>query len=191
MRLFLRAICLIGLLAPAAKAEDLPEWRIGTVAPNGDAGMLYMGSRGGFGTAFGVDMKMVPLKGDPLLLKAMLAGELEAYIGGPPSPMVAASRGADVKIVGCYWPGLTYGIFVGKDVTKVEDLKGKTFAISAPGSLPDLFARTVLETYKIPISDVQFAAMGSDADRFRAPVDVFDPQVADLARPQAISCEQL
>jgi len=168
MRLFLRAICLIGLLVPAAKAEDLPEWRIGTVAPNGDAGMLYMGSRGGFGTAFGIDMKMVPLKGDPLLLKAMLAGELEAYIGGPPSPMVAASRGADVKIVGCGWNKQTYRFWANASAPKIADLRGKVLGVSTPGSAPDIFMRAALNAVGIAPNEVQFVAAGMPPDLISA-----------------------
>jgi NitT/TauT family transport system substrate-binding protein len=73
-----------------------------------------------------------------------------------------------VRLVGCYWPGLTYAIFTKADVKSVSELKGKTFGISSPGALPDLFARAVLEKNKIDGKDVQYAQMGSDTDRFRA-----------------------
>src|SRR5262249_10380073 len=46
--------------------------------------------------------------------------------------------------------------------------KGKTFAISAPGALPDLVARAVLARDNVPVADVKFTVMGSDADRFKA-----------------------
>ncbi len=52
--------------------------------------------------------------------------------------MIAASRGADIKLVGCYWPGLTYAIYSKAGINSPAELKGKTFAISAPGALPDL-----------------------------------------------------
>jgi NitT/TauT family transport system substrate-binding protein len=82
--------------------------------------------------------------------------------------MLASSQGADIKIVGCYWPELTYGIYARPTVASAQDLKGKSFAISAPGALPDLLARAVLEQNKIPASEVRFAIMGSDTDRYRA-----------------------
>lgn len=50
----------------------------------------------------------------------------------------------------------------------MEDLKGKTIAVSAPGSLPDIFARAVLDEHHIPVSDVNFANLGSDPDRYKA-----------------------
>ena len=156
------------VLAGNAEAQSPKVWRHGIVEAKSDAGIVMMPAQGGFAEKRGLKIEYIQFKGDTLALKALIAGELESYEGSPGGPMIAASRSADVKIVGCYWPGLTSGIFVGKDITELKQLKGKTFAISAPGSLPDLFARTVLETNKIPISDVKFAAMGSDADRFRA-----------------------
>jgi NitT/TauT family transport system substrate-binding protein len=82
--------------------------------------------------------------------------------------MLAAAAGADIKILGCYWPTLTYGIFARAGIATPADLRGKTFAISGPGSLPDLLARAVLEQNSIPSSEVRFSIMGSDSDRFRA-----------------------
>jgi NitT/TauT family transport system substrate-binding protein len=107
-------------------------------------------------------------KGDALALRGMLAGELESYEGNPGAPLLAASRGADIKVIGCYWPVLTNGIFVRQGISSVADLKGKAFAISSSGALPDLFARVVLEQINLTDGDVKFAVMGSDADRFRA-----------------------
>ena len=158
----------LALLAGAAHAQTPKVWRHGIVEAKSDAGIVMMPAHAGFAEKRGLKIDYIQFKGDALALKALIAGELESYEGSPGGPMIAASRSADVKIVGCYWPGLTYGIFVGKDVSKPADLKGKSFAISSPGSLPDLFARSVLEANKIPIADVTFAAMGSDADRFRA-----------------------
>jgi NitT/TauT family transport system substrate-binding protein len=82
--------------------------------------------------------------------------------------MIAASRGADIKVVGCFWPGMTYAIYSKPNINSVADLKGKTFAISAPGALPDLVVRAILAANKVPAADVNFTVMGSDADRFKA-----------------------
>jgi len=156
-----------GSLAPQeALAQKV--WRHGVVEAKSDAGFVFMADKGGFAKKHGLNIEMMQFKGDALALKALLAGELDSYEGSPGAPLLAASRGADVKAVGCYWPGLTYVIVTKKDVKSLAELKGKSFAISSPGALPDLFARAVLEHEKISSDDVQFAAMGSDTDRFRA-----------------------
>ncbi len=155
--------------APAQDAKaNLKPWHDGVVEAKSDAGFVFMASKGGFAESEGLDLNMIQFKGDALALRGMLAGELDTYEGNPGAPLIAASRGADIKIIGCYWPVLTNGIFVHGNIASVADLKGKAFAISSPGALPDLFARAVLEQNGLTDSDVKFAVMGSDADRFRA-----------------------
>ena len=43
-------------------------------------------------------------------------------------------------------------------------------AVAAPGSLPNLLINAMLEKYKIPPSDVRFANLGGDLDRYKAVV---------------------
>lgn len=164
--LFAFALAGATLLPGAAFAQEV--WRHGMVQAKSDAGFVFMSDKGGFAEKRGVKLETVQFKGDALALRALLAGELESYEGSPGAPMVATSRGADMKVVGCYWPGLTYAIITKKEVKSPAELKGKSFAISSPGALPDLFARAVLDKHNISPSDVQFASMGSDVDRFRA-----------------------
>lgn len=146
----------------------LKVWKHGIVQAKSDAGFVLMATHKGFDKAQGLNVEIVQFTGDALALKALLAGELDSYEGSPGAPLIAGSRGADVKIVGCYWPGVTYAIFSKPTISGPEDLRGKTLALSSPGALPDLIARAVLEKYNIPQNEVHFAAMGSDTDRMRA-----------------------
>ena len=77
-------------------------------------------------------------------------------------------RGGDVKIMGCHWVVVPHGIMVKAGIDKMEDLKGKSIAVSAPGSFPDMLARVALAKYKIAPSDVRLAAVGGDRDRYTA-----------------------
>ena len=151
-----------------AQAQDLKPWRHGMVKAKSDAGIVLMADHKGFDKEQGLDLEVVEFTGDSLALKALIAGELDSYEGSPGGPLLAASRGADIKIVGCYWPGLTYGIFSKPDIESPKDLEGKTLAISGPGALPDLIARALLEVNDIPASSVHFTSMGGDVDRMRA-----------------------
>ncbi|WP_454857615.1 ABC transporter substrate-binding protein [Rhizobium binxianense] len=127
-----------------------------------------MADHKGFAKDQGIDLNVVQFTGDALALKALIAGELDSYEGSPGGPLLAASRGADIKIVGCYWPGLTYAIFSKPSLNSAKDLSGKTLAISGPGSLPDLITRAVLQANDLASSSVSFTQMGSDVDRMRA-----------------------
>jgi NitT/TauT family transport system substrate-binding protein len=173
-RAVLGALALAGATLAAAPvcaqqpAAQLSSWRHGVLEAKNDAGFVFMASRGGFAEQQGLKVDMLQFKGDALALKALIAGELDTYEGSPGGPMLAASNGAEIKLLGCYWPILTYGIFSKTAIASPHDLRGKVLAISAPGALPDLLARAVLEKNDIPASEVRFSIMGSDADRFRA-----------------------
>jgi len=147
-------------------AEDL--WRHGTLVPKGDAGFIYMAAEGGFAKAESLNLKMQAFQNDTLMMKALIAGELDSYEGSPISPLIAGSKGADVKILGCTWPKLTYSLFSHDGIGTIGDLKGKKVGISAPGSLPDLVARALLKQAGISPSEVSFVAAGSDPERVRA-----------------------
>jgi NitT/TauT family transport system substrate-binding protein len=154
------------LAAAPSRADEL--WRHGTLVPKGDAGFIYMAADGGFAKAEGLDLKMQAFQNDPLMMKALIAGELDSYEGSPISPLIAGSKGLDVKILGCTWPKLTYSLFSHDGIGSIADLKGKKFGISAPGSLPDLVARAMLRQAGVAPSEVSFVAAGSDPERVRA-----------------------
>ena len=150
-----------------AAASELHVWRDATVAAKSEAGFTMMASRGGFAKKFGLNLEMLQMPGDPIMLKALLAGEIESYEASPGGAILAAARGADVKILGCYWPHSTHAVFVRAGIAKAEDLSGKTFAISAPGGLSDLLARLFLESHHMAPSEVRLVVLGSDANRYK------------------------
>jgi NitT/TauT family transport system substrate-binding protein len=163
---FFATVLFASLFTVPACADEL--WRHGTLVPKGDAGFIYMAAEGGFANAQGLELRMQAFPNDTLMMKALIAGELESYEGSPVSPLIAGSKGADVKILGCTWPKLTYSLFSREGIGTIADLKGKKLAISAAGSLPDLVARAMLKKAGIAPSEVTFVAAGSDADRVRA-----------------------
>lgn len=150
----------------AASAQTV--WRHGVISLKSDAGFVMMPMQHDFAAKRGLRIETIQVKDGALALKALISGDVDSIDGGAGEGIVAALRGADVKIAGCHWPGLPHALFVRGNINQVEDLKGKTIATSAPGSLPDNMMRTLLEKYAIPASTVRFTAVGSDADRYRA-----------------------
>jgi len=73
-----------------------------------------------------------------------------------------------VRIIGCPWLIVPHGIFVHDNITAMDQLKGKTIAISAPGSFPDILARAALAKFNVPVDTVKFATVGGDLDRYKA-----------------------
>ncbi len=155
-------------LAAGASAQDLKTWRHGIIEAKSDAGILYMASKRDFAQKLGLKLDFVQLKNDVIALKALLAGELDSYEGGAGGAMAAAARGADAKIVGCNWLAAPHGLYVRPGISSLADLKGRSVAVSTPGSFPEIFAKAAFEKAGIPAGQVRFAAMGSDTDRYKA-----------------------
>jgi NitT/TauT family transport system substrate-binding protein len=149
-----------------AGAQELKPWRHGVLDPKGDAGFSYMVGEG-FAEKQGLKLKLFPFKADTQLLQALLAGELDSFEGSPGNDIMAAARGADVKIIGCTWPSLPH-VLLGSGVKAVQDLKGKKIAVGPVGSLPDLLFRILLKQSNIAVNEVQIASVGNDVDRYKA-----------------------
>ncbi len=161
------ALALSAFAGPAAAQSSKP-WRHGLIQPKSDAGILMMAAERGFFKKVGLNVEMVPVKDDEILLKAVIAGDLDSFEGGPSGAIVAASHGADVKILGCTWLTVPHGIFVHDDITAMDQLKGKTMAISSPGAFPDIFAKGALAHFNIPADAMKYASLGGDLDRYKA-----------------------
>jgi len=161
----LAASLLAAALNPLAAAELKP-WRYGVLEPKGDAGFTYMIDRG-FAEKQGLKLEIFRFKYDNQLLQALIAGELDAFEGSPGSDIMAAARGADVKIIGCTWPGLPH-VILARGLISPQDLRGKSVALGPPGTLPELLVRILLSQNNIPVDAVQFSGLGNDVDRYKA-----------------------
>lgn len=165
-------VCL--LVAPlllqgeSAMAQQPLHWKHGLTASDLDSAFTTIASTRDFGKKQGIDIEFVKFNSDALALKALIAGEIDSYEGSPGSPLIGLSKGVDLKLVGCYWPGLTYGIYSKDAIRSPAELAGKTIGISAPNSLPDILTRVIIGKSKIDPKSVNFAALGSDAARFSA-----------------------
>src|SRR5215510_2561093 len=82
-RWILALTALTGLIIVPASAEELKLWRHGVVEAKSDAGIVFMGSKGGFAEKQSLKIDIQQFKGDTLALKALLAGELDSYEGNP------------------------------------------------------------------------------------------------------------
>ncbi len=169
MRTICAALICAAIVLPAA-AQELKPWKHGIIEPKGDSGISLMVGEGDFGARHGLKIEIVKIKNGATAHKALLAGELDSIESSPGAAILAGAHGADIKIVGCDWPGVPHGLMVRDTINTVADLKGKTVAVAAPGSLPNLLIGAILERDKIPASDVRFANLGGDLERYKAVV---------------------
>ena len=160
----LAATC--AMSGPSAAQEKV--WKHGLINAKSDAGIFMMVSTRDFAAKQGLKLEISQFKDDQLALKALIAGELDSFEGGPQGVFAADSKGADAKILGCHWIVVPHGIYVTDAVKKIEDLKGKQIAVSAPNSMPNMLAREALAKFGVSDKDVNLAAVGGDRERFQA-----------------------
>lgn len=160
-------ICAVVLMSVPGLAQE-KVWRHGIIEAKSDAGFQVMAVRAGFAQKAGLDLKYSYMQNDVIMLRAMLAGELDSYEGTPGPALVAGSRNAGIKIIGCHWQAVVHSVFARSEFKGPQDMKGAIMAISSPNAAPDMIARSWLTQNSIPLGEVKFATLGSDPDRYKA-----------------------
>ncbi len=170
MHAHVRRIAFATIIALACSAASAQEkvWRHGILEAKSDSGFIAMVDKGGFAAKRGLKIELTQIKAGATLMKALIAGEIDSVDMGAAESIVAGARGTGVKIVGCTWPGVPQVVLAKAEVKSLADLKGRTVAISSPGSLPDLLFRGMLDAAGVPFSDVKLATQGADLDRYRS-----------------------
>jgi NitT/TauT family transport system substrate-binding protein len=158
---------ILGMAAQPAAAQD-KVWKHGLINAKADAGIFMMVSTRDFAAKQGLKLEVSQFKDDQLALKALIAGELDSFEGGPQGVFAADAKGGDAKILGCHWVVVPHGIYAKEGINKVEDLKGKQIAVSAPNSMPNMLAREALAAHGVSDKDVKLAAVGGDRERYQA-----------------------
>jgi len=141
----LAAALVVAAFGPTAFGQELKLWKHGVIEPKGDAGFMLMVGQRDFASRFGLKLDIVSLKNGATAHKALLAGELDSIESSPGATILAGAHGADIKILGCDWPGVPHGLMVKSTVNKVEDLRGKTIANLSHGGFRDPEVRPIVE----------------------------------------------
>jgi NitT/TauT family transport system substrate-binding protein len=107
--------------------------------------------------------------GSSKVVQVMLAGELDvAQIGGP-AVVDADVAGADLVYLATHIPRLAVSVFGAPSLAQVEDLRGKSLAITRVGTITDFGARYALSRAGlVPETDVGLIQTGGNAETLAA-----------------------
>jgi NitT/TauT family transport system substrate-binding protein len=97
----------------------------------------------------GLDIKLVYIPSASTNIQALLGGSLEVAHAGSSAVIVAASQGAPVVAVAAPQNRPVYTLWVQSDVQRIEDLRGKTLAISRFNSSTHFVTALVLRKFGI------------------------------------------
>jgi ABC-type nitrate/sulfonate/bicarbonate transport system substrate-binding protein len=158
-RILLGSILLLTfpLVVAAAEIGGKPEKvdvTVAYVSPSAAFTPLFVASEAGLFTKYGLKAK-VQIFGITVALKGLLSEEVDFDVNG--SIISARLSGAPVKYFGAHLQHYVFQMWGTKGITKIEQLKGKTVAVSTPRGAIDIPTREVLKKFGlIPDVDVKF-----------------------------------
>ena len=163
-----RLIALVGVLLAVcvglrkqAGAQSSPLTAFYT-APVVSMSPMWIAKEAGFFKKHGLEVKLVFIASGPIGTAAVLGGETDVGIIGGFAPLRAMVGGAKgLVIIGQSKNRITSKIVGKKEITSVEQLKGKRLGIDRIGSNPDMFAQAALSRFNIDtFKDLQYVQLG-------------------------------
>ncbi len=191
------------LVSAGGPAEgQLTKVKFGTALspPSLDSITPYVARERGLFREQGLDVEILEFRGDAIVTKALLAGELDVAILGATSGIVSASKGAKIRLWMVPQPVPAFHFVARREAaTTLPELVGKTVAVSGIGAISYHIPRIVLERNGVDPEKVRYLTLGVASDRFKALVAgkidatvVLNTEAAKLADyPQIISLVQV
>ncbi|MGE5219622.1 MAG: ABC transporter substrate-binding protein [Chloroflexota bacterium] len=139
---------LLSQIFPVRLAAQTRSNLAGSVTSESMAALWVARDRGLF-KKYGIDVQFILMPRNALTVAALLAGEIDAAIVGPGHVINAASSGADLIGIANLRQKLDFRLDARPEIKKKEDLRGKRFAISGPGSTSHIQALLALQEFGI------------------------------------------
>ena len=96
--------------------------------------------------------------------QALIAGELQFYLGGVDSAALAASRGSDLVALATAEP-IEYKLIVPPNVKTVKELRGKKIVVDRVGGTSYYISLQILEKVGLKTGDVELVQVGGGGNQ--------------------------
>jgi len=153
-------------MLPATRGEgaSAARLRVGYPSPSASFFPLFATQEAGLFEKYGFDVEMIYVQGVQLV-QVHVAGQLDVSTISSVVYLQASVEGADLIQVASSIDGQLMKVMVHPSITKPQDLKGKTLAVTRFGSLTDLLIRPALKKWGLePMKDVKLIQIGRMPD---------------------------
>ena len=103
-----------------------------------------------------------------LVIKALIAGTVDLARSGTHFGVIAATRGAEVKIIGGSTYGYPYQVISQPQFKSLADLKGQKIAAASLASITTTIFKDVMQRQGIPPTAYTLLFVGGSPERFQA-----------------------
>ena len=157
------------IAAEGGTPQSLKKITIGYSSISPASSPAWFAYEGGFFRKYGLDAQLIFIESGSRMVQTLISGDVvAAQVAG--APVIQSNlQGSGVVIIAGLLNTMDYKFVVSRDITRPDQLKGKTVAVSRVGSSSDFATRYTLEKYGlIPDKDVAILQIGSQPARFSA-----------------------
>ncbi len=169
-RLFLILPLVFGVFvarATTVSAQNLKPMVFAVSATDVSASPIFVAEHLEYFKEEGIDARIVVIRSD-IAMKGLITGDVD-FASSISSVVKAAAIGAPVKTVINFFNGSFFYLVTKPTITSIEQLRGKTVAISRYGSATDFDARAAFRHFGLdPNRDVKILAIGGGPTRIAA-----------------------
>ena len=164
---FFRRVLMVAFLfvlfARGGETAESRKFTLGysTVGPAGTG--LWMAKEIGAFEKYGIDAELIFVSSGPIVVQALLGGDMKAGLAATNAVTAAVLAGAPLVAVMSLVNRPYYRCWVQPEITRIEDLRGKTLGVSRFGSVTDNLTRILLRRYKLE-GAVQIRQMGGTTE---------------------------
>ena len=169
MKLLPRAVLLFSVMisiltSVRGESASAPRLRVGYPSPSASFFPLFATKEASLFEKYGFDAEMIYVQGVQLV-QVHVAGQLDVSTISSVVYLQASVEGADLIQVASSIDGQLMKVMVHSSITKPQDLKGKTLAVTRFGSLTDLLIRPALKNWGLEAQkDVKLIQIGRMPD---------------------------
>ncbi len=158
-----------GAAGASAAPKQLGRYKFGASAINSNLLPIQLGVEHGLYTKYGATVDFNPTGLGNTTVAAMQSGEIAAAFVNPSNVAEAVAGGSDVRSVMSISNKPSYLLVVTPDISKPEDLKGKSFAVANPGGQANVVAEVFLSQYGLKHGqNITLINLGTEPTRVQA-----------------------
>jgi NitT/TauT family transport system substrate-binding protein len=152
-----------------AADKPLEKIRIAYSGISGSQTPLWVAYEQGFFRKYGLGVELVYIEGASLCIQTLASGDVTAAAVSGAAVIQSNLQGSGVVMTAGFLNTMDYELMVSSDITSPDQLRGKSLAVSRPGSSSDFATRYTVEKYGlVPDKDVAIVQIGSQPARFAA-----------------------
>ncbi len=158
-----------GFTSASLYAQKVQKLRITYASIGGQTLYLWIAQKEGIFHKHGIEAEIIYVPGSSAAVMGLISGDVQAAILGGPSIIGANRKQVETVVVASFVSRLVMTLYGAKDITSLQQLKGKKIGVTRFGTTSDFAARYALKKGNLAAdTDVALVQIGDQATRVAA-----------------------